>query len=194
MKIISALHVDNDFVNLNAALLDLDDKVINHIFQLSLKAKEGQTLSEFFNIPVLGTSDLFDEDDGVYFDMDKLTSAQKKLNVFKEGAPEDTRSDVVELHVDKHDFYFEGIFKGTNTHWETRSIPLTFLTPNIVPTPAPKKKPDLNMTPVQMNAIHEKIAQGINHGLNAREIEATFNRHVTKAQLIQCIVELIQRN
>ena len=195
MKIISALHVDNDFVNLNAALLDLDDKVINHIFQLSLKAKEGQTLSEFFNIPVLGTSDLFDEDDGVYFDMDKLTSAQKKLNVFKEGAPEDTRSDVVELHVDKHDFYFEGVFKHTDIHWETRIIPISLL-PKVSNKyrPQVKKKPDLNMTPVQMNAIHEKIAQGINHGLNAREIEATFNRHVTKAQLIQCIVELIQRN
>ena len=50
------------------------------------------------------------------------------------------------------------------------------------------------MTVEQMNAIHEKIAQGANHGLNAHEIEATFNRHVTKAQLIRCIVELIQRN
>ena len=62
MKILSGLHIGNDFVNLNAALLDLDDKVIHHIFELSLKAKDGQTISEFYNIPVLGNSELFDED------------------------------------------------------------------------------------------------------------------------------------
>jgi hypothetical protein len=197
MKIISALHIGNDFVGLNAALLDLDDKLIEHIFALSLKAKEGQTISEFFNIPTLGNSELFDEDDSGYFDTDKLTQALKDLNVFKEGAPEDTRSDVVELHVGKTDFYFEGVFKHTDTHWETRLIPLTFLISNINLATKKKpnmRKPDLNMTVEQMNAIHEKIAQGANHGLNAHEIEATFNRHVTKAQLIRCIVELIQRN
>ena len=104
---------------------------------------------------------------------------------------------MVELHVDKTDFYFEGVFKHTDTHWETRLIPLTFLIPNINLATKKKhnlKKPDLDMTVKQMNFIHEKIAQGANHGLNAHEIEATFNRHVTKAQFIHCIVELIQRN
>jgi hypothetical protein len=49
------------------------------------------------------------------------------------------------------------------------------------------------MTTAEMNAIHEKIAQGIAHGLNAREIDRTFQRHVTKAQLIRCMIELIER-
>ena len=107
-----------------------------------MKAKEGQTISEFFNIPTLGNSELFDEDDSGYFDTDKLTQALKdSFNVFKEGAPEDTRSDVVELHVGKTDFYFEGVFKHTDTHWETRLIPLTFLISNI--NLATKKKPNM---------------------------------------------------
>jgi hypothetical protein len=49
------------------------------------------------------------------------------------------------------------------------------------------------MTADQMNAIHEKIAAGINHGLNANEIVDTFQRHITKAQLVRVIWELIDR-
>jgi hypothetical protein len=194
MKIISALHIGNDFVNLNAALIDLDVVVIKHIFKIAKKAKEGQTVSEFYNIPVLGTSELFDTDDSGYFDMDKLTASQKELEVFKECKEDDVRSEVVELHVGTRDFYFEGVFKHTDTHWETRMIPLSILPQNLDVKPAPKKKPDLNMTAERMNAIQEKIAKGMNSGLNAREIEDTFQGHVTKAELIRCIMETIRVN
>jgi hypothetical protein len=127
-------------------------------------------------------------------DLAKLTEEESQQAVF--GALPEGRSELVMLHVDGTDFWWEGVFKHTDVHWETRMIPLSFLPQ---PTAAAKKVqsgslPDLNMTAEQMNAIHEKIAAGMNHGLNAREIERTFNQHITKAQLVRIIMELIERN
>ena len=92
------------------------------------------------------------------------------------------------------DFWWEGYFKHTSVSWETSQIPLSFLPQSLNVKPTPKKKSDLNMTAEQMNAIHNKIASGMNHGLNAREIVDTLNKDTTKAQLVRCIWELIERS
>jgi hypothetical protein len=197
MDILVGIHCGSDFNEVNAAKVSLDETLINRIHILSRRAGTG-TISEFCNVPELGMSDL-DLENSPPMDMSKITEISSKA-MFE--AKEDVRTEIVELHVDKTDFWWEGVYKHTDIHWETRMIPLS-----ILPKPTAKKVesgshdqlirlasiPDLNMTVEQMNAIHEKIAQGMNHGLNAREIDRTFNRHVTKAQLIRCIMELIER-
>ena len=138
--------------------------------------------------------------DGHYWDIDKpaetnpLPAGVDQQKVF--ASLEDVRIDVSQLNVDEHDFWWEGYFKHTDIRWTTNLIPLDFLPQKLRPQSGKSQtaKPDLEMTAEQMNAIHEKIAAGIAAGLNAREIEATFQRHVTKAQLIRCMMELLERN
>jgi hypothetical protein len=210
MNILVGIHIGSDWNDggFNCARLRLDEKAIRHIFKFAGKAKQGQTITEFDYTPELGTTKLNLESDqgGQYRDMAKLSVEespevpQPNPSVFviptddKGDAP---RIDVSELHVDSTDFWFEGRFKHTDVVWETRMIPLSFLPQEFRPAARQVqsgKLPDLNMTAEEMNAIHEKIAQGISHGLNAREIETTFNRHITKAQLIRCMIELIERS
>jgi hypothetical protein len=193
MNILVEVQVYNEYGNsdVSAAKIELSDAAIKRIFQLAKNTPQHGTTQIFDYTPELGTADLGIE---FYLDMDKLSKKDLQQVIFKK-AGEDVRLDAVQLNVDKTSFWWEGYFKHTNIKWETRIMPLDFL-------PQPAKKPvkattpaaDLNMTAEQMNAIHEKIARGISHGLNAREIEATFNRHVTKAQLIRCMIELIERS
>ena len=196
MNILVEVHVNNDFDDsgITCAKISLDDKAIKHIFQLAKKAGKDHTLQEFNYTPDFGKSDLdFQQMVGHYWDIEKLEEsfdANDKVFI----PLEDVRIDIPQLNVDHHDFWWEGCFKNTDVRWSTRMIPLSSL-PQELRSGSPKAaQPDLNMTAEQMNAIHEKIASGISHGLNAREIEATFNKKVTKAQLVRCMMELIERN
>jgi hypothetical protein len=207
MNILVGIHIGSDWNDggFNCARLSLDDKAIKHIFRLARQAKNGQTVTEFDYTPELGTTELDLESDrknGQYRDISQYDSLRLiQDNTFKAPADDSNdapRIDVCQLHVDKDDFWWEGRFKHTDVVWETRMIPLSFLPQELRPAPRPVQsgstpKADLNMTTEEMNAIHERIAQGISNGLNAREIEATFQRHVTKAQLIRCMIELIER-
>jgi hypothetical protein len=203
MDILVGIHIAGDFIGgeYTCAKISLNDTDIKHIFQLSRKSKNHQTISEYghYGSCELGDSDLdLEQPDRFYLDIAQLSDEESQQVVFatvEDGA----KADVVQLCVDEEDFWFEGQFKHTDVRWETRMIPLSFLPQQLRPAArqvqsgsAPKA--DLNMTAEQMNAIHEKIARGVSHGLNAREIEATFQRHVTKAQLIRCMIELIERS
>jgi hypothetical protein len=195
MDILVGVHVQTDWnPGINAAKISLDDAAIEHILRAAkASARDGLKRSTYDSTPELGTSDL-DLEVFPYRDIAKLTDEDTQQLVFTE-LPEEGRSEIVELHMDGTDFWWEGVFKFTDVHWNTRMIPLSFL-----PKPAKIESglnvslPDLNMTAEEMNAIHEKIAQGMNSGLNAREIDRTFNRHVTKAQLIRLLMEHIERN
>ena len=208
MNILVDVHINNDFDDsgITCAQISLDDKVIKRIFRLAKKAGKHQTIQEFdFYTPTLGATEIdFSAFKGqhYYLDMEKfpaLIQAEKypplkDTEIFE---PKDARIDACHLNVDKYEFWWEGVFKHSDIRWCTQLIPLSFL-----PKPAQSgttqtegpAKPDLEMTAEQMNTIHEKIASGMSHGLNAREIEATFNRHVTKAQLVRCMMELLEMN
>ena len=197
-KILVRVHIPGDAdYNVNAAQIELSDKDIKRIFQLSKKAGFRDTVNTYDYSPELGWTELNLEDNDLnkgttlsYRNIDKLPKKEsKEPRVFVYET--DARKDCVQLYVNDTDFWWEGHFKHTNNTWSTSPIPLTFL-PKIV-TSSQNQKSDLNMTPEQMNAIHEKIASGINHGLNAREIVTTFNRHITKAQLVRVIWELMER-
>ena len=197
MDILVEIHIGSDWDGggFNCARLSLGDKAIKNILKLAKRARNGQTIQEFDYTPELGITDL-DIENRHYLDIAKLSEEDPQQAVFMApdaNSSDAPRVDVVQLNVDSTSFWFEGRFKHTDLHWETRMIPLEFL-----PQPAKQSgkatAADLDMTAEEMNAIHEKIAKGIAHGLNAREIEATFNRHVTKAQLVRCMIELIERS
>jgi hypothetical protein len=199
MKLLVKVRIANDYDDdVNAALIELNDAAIRSIFKLSRKAGKHSTISNYDYSPELGNTDLNLEDNDLnegttlaYRNLDKLLLKELKLEAFKINP--DARKDGVSINVNDIDFWWEGYFKHTSIKWETSMIPLSFLPQKLNVKSTPKKKSDLNMTADQMNAIHEKIAAGINHGLNANEIVDTFNRHITKAQLVRVIWELIDR-
>jgi hypothetical protein len=206
MDILVGIYIGSDWNDggFNCARLSLDDKAIKHIFRLARQACKGQTatnlgsqtITEFDYTPELGTTELDLENDIKSCQYRDITGLSDVFKAPADDSNDAPRIDVCQIHVDKDDFWFEGRFKHTDVVWETRMIPLSFLPQDL--RPAPRKiqsgnLPDLEMTAEQMNAVHEKIAQGIARGLNAREIEATFQRHVTKAQLVRCMIELIER-
>ena len=197
MELLVKVHVGGDYnSHITAALVSLGDAAIRHILRAARDCRDGLNRSTFDNTPDLGTSDLDLENDTVK-NLATLTEEESQQAVF--GKDDEGRSEIVELHIDKTDFWWEGVFKHTNVHWETAMIPVSVLPQLAEPKPMAKKVesgslPDLNMTAEEMNAIHKKIAQGMNHGLNAREIDRTFQRHVTKAQLIKLLMEHIERN
>jgi hypothetical protein len=199
MNILVRVLVASDYdAGVNAAKIELNDAAIKHILQLSKKAGKNNTISEFDYSPELGTTDIDLEDNDLdngstlsYRDIDKLSDEESQQAVF--GLSEDARKDCVSLNVNDTDFWWDGYLKHSEIKWDTSLIPLSFLPQELNVKPTPKKKSDLNMTTEQINAIHEKIARGINHGLNAREIVDTFQRHITKAQLVRVIWELIER-
>jgi len=216
MDILVGVHIAGDWdPGINAAKISLDDASIKRILKLSRRVRTGEILTAFDSTPELGTSDLnLDCDNGSqYRDIAKLSDEETQQAVF-EARVNEGRSEIVTLYVDGTDFWWGGVFKHTNVPWETRMIPLSFLPvtkaqikalQNASPFEADRtgylsgmlqsgSLPDLNMTAEEMNAIHEKIAQGMSHGLNAREIDRTFQRHVTKAQLIRLLMEHIERN
>ena len=214
MDILVGVHIAGDWdPGINAAKISLDDASIKRILKLSRRVRTGEILTAFDSTPELGTSDLDLENESQYKDIAKLSDEESQQAVF--GAlVNEGRSEIVTLYVDGTDFWWGGVFKHTNVPWETRMIPLSFLPvtkaqikalQNASPFEADRtgylsgmlqsgNLPDLNMTAEEMNAIHEKIARGISHGLNAREIDRTFQRHVTKAQLIRLLMEHIERN
>ena len=206
MNILVQVHINNDWDDsgVQCAKISLDEAGIKRIFRLAQKAGEQHTIQEFDYTPDFGTSELdLDNMDGHYWDIDKLA----ETNPLPEGVDqqkvfaslEDVRIDVSQLNVDHHDFWWEGCFKHTDVRWTTNLIPLDFLPQEFrqsgsKATTPPAQSADLNMTAEQMNAIHEKIAAGMAHGLNAREIVATFNKKVTLAQLVRVIMEHIERD
>jgi hypothetical protein len=194
MNLLTGVHIQGDYnPGINAARICLEDERIKGILKISKQARQGQIITAFDSTPDLGTSELDLEDQQV-LDFDKLGKEDVGgpcQTVFKD-CPNEGRSEIVQLNVDKTSFWWEGVFKHTDVRWETRLIPISLLPQQA--TPAPKKKSDQTMTTEQMNALHEKIASGINHGLNAIEIVDTFQRRVTKAQLVRVIMELMERN
>lgn len=198
MDILVEVHINNDFDSsgITCAKISLDDMAIKHIFRLARKAGNSQTIQEFDYTPELGKSDInFEQMEGTYWDIEKLKKSNPNYELEIFTPVEDVRMDCVQLNVDNDDFWWEGCFKNTDVHWTTRMIPLDFLPQELKPQSGKSQtaKPDLEMTTAELNAIHEKIAAGIAAGLNAREIDATFQRHVTKAQLVRVIMELIYR-
>jgi hypothetical protein len=203
MKILVGVHVASDYdAGVNAAQIELNDTAIKHILKLSKKAGKNNTISEYDYSPELGNTELNLEDNDLdkgytlaYRDLDRLPSGEvkgaknkrPKVFVFES----DARKDCVALNVNDTEFWWDGYFKHTEVKWATSAIPLIFLPNKLIP--APKNKSDQSMTTEQMNALHEKIAAGMNQGLNALEIMDTFNRHITKAQLVRVIMELIER-
>ena len=192
------VRVHNDGLNVNAAKVELNDKDVLNIFQLSRIAGKNNTISDLWDYsPELGTTEINLEEYTLnkgytlpYRNLNKLPKSESKLIAF---TPEkDARIDCPQLYVNDTDFWWEGYFKHTNIKWDTSMIPLTFLKEKLNRKPK-KQKSDLFQTPEQMNAIHKKIAAGMNHGLNAQEIVDTFNRHITKAQLVRVIMEHIDR-
>jgi hypothetical protein len=204
MDILVGIHIASDWNDgkFNCARISLDDKAIKHIFKLARLANKGRSITEFDYTPELGTTELNLESDhgGQYRDISDMTKVSRKVYQRTFTAPADDsndapRIDVCQLHVDSTDFWFEGRFKHTDVIWETRMIPLSFLPQQLRPAARQVQSgKDLNMTTQEMKAIHEKIAQGIARGLNAHEIDRTFQRHVTKVQLIRCMIELIERS
>jgi hypothetical protein len=199
MDILVGIHIGSDWNDggFNCAKLSLDDKAIKHIFRLARQAKKGQTITQFDYTPELGTTELDLERDFQYRDLAKLSEAESQQTVFTAPADDSSdapRIDVSELHVDNDDFRFEGRFKGTDVVWETRMIPLSFLPQELRPAARQVqsgRKEYKPMIPAETNALTERIAQGIAHGLNAREIVSSFNRHVTLEQLVLCIHDLL---
>jgi hypothetical protein len=196
MELLVKVHVGGDYnSHITAAMVSPGDDAIRHIQRASRDCRDGLNRSTFDNTPDLGTSDLDLENDTVK-NLATLTEEELQQTVF--GKDEEVRTEIVELHIDKTDFWWEGVFKHTNVHWETALIPVSLLPQLAEPKPMARIEsgslPDLNMTAEEMNAIHKKIAQGMNHGLNAREIDRTFQWHVTKAQLIKLLMEHIERN
>lgn len=192
MDLLVGVHIQGDYnPGITAAKISLDESRIKDILKMARRARRpGEVLSAYDSTPDLGTSDLDLEDQQVR-DIARLTEEESQQAVFG-AAVNEGRSELVMLYIDGTDFWWEGVFKHTDVRWETRMIPLSLL-----PQPAKIQSgslPDLEMTAEEMNAIHEKIARGIASGLNAREIDRTFNRHVTKAQLIRCMIELIERD
>jgi hypothetical protein len=193
MNILVEIYIGSEWndAGVNCAKVSLRDSDIKRIFQLSKKAGKFQTIQEYDCSPELGTTeiDCLGEVGSHYLDMASL-KGDPENGIFTH---KDSRIDCVQLHVDRTSFWWEGCFKHTDVRWSTRIIPLTFLPKGKKRAKATTAKP-APMTTEQMNAIHEKIARGYSHGLNASEIEKTFQRHVTKAQLIRCIIELIERS
>ena len=197
MDLLVKVQVDGDYnSHITAAKISLDDAAIRHIQRAARDCRDGLNRSTFDSTPELGTSDLDMENDPIK-NLATLTEEESIQAVFGQDA--EVRTEVVELHIDKTDFWWEGVFKHTNVHWETKQIPVSLLPQITEPKPVARKiqsgdLPETLMTAEEMNAIHEKIARGVSHGLNALEIERTFQRHVTKAQLIRCMIELIERS
>lgn len=196
MNLLVGIHIGSDWndARINAAQINLDDKHIKHILKLAKRVKEGQTVVEYDYSPELGTSQVDLQNESPYRNIADLSAMMGDDEVFtskqSDNNKDPIRTDCVQIHVDGTDFWWEGMFKHTDVHWETRMIPLSFLPQDFKPTS--KTKADLNMSSQKINDIKVKIAAGMSQGLNAREINNTFQRHVTRAQLIRVIWDLIE--
>lgn len=189
MNILVQVHIMDDFSDeVNAASISLDDKAIKHIFKLSRKAGRDR-ISEWNYTPEFGC--LIDtKDDGcedkIFEKYPYLSLTESKMaKLFR--VVDDFRSHVVELNVDKSDFWWSGNIKHTNIQWETRMIPLSFISVGLKePAPA-KPKADLNISLEDRIKILEKITTGVSSGLNDREIAEVSLKGVSKAQLVACL-------
>jgi hypothetical protein len=198
MNLLAGIHIGSDWndAEINAVQINLDDKAIKHILKLAKRVKEGQTVVEYDYSPELGTSKVDLQNENPYRNIADLSAMMGDNEVFtskqSDNNKDPIRTECVQLHIDSTDFWWEGMFKHTDISWETRMIPLSFLPQDL--KPASKPKADLNMTSQKINDIKVKIAAGMSQGLNVREIDDTFQRHVTRAQLIRVIWDLIENN
>ena len=207
MNILVGIHINGDYTpdsELNCVNIILDDAAIKDIFKISNKAVKAKgTISQFDYRPKLGKTfvDAIAHETEPYIDVDKtdLSDMMGDNEIFFE-LPQ-VRSDVIQLHVNDTDFWWEGMFKHTYVHWETRMIPLAFLPQELRPPARHQSgksqtaltRPEVELTAAGIDALLEKISRGIAQGLNSREIDDQFNRHVTKAQLIRCITHLLEK-
>jgi hypothetical protein len=198
MNLLAGIHIGSDWndAGINAVQINLDDNAIKHILKLAKRVKEGQTVVEYDYSPELGTSQVDLQNECPYCNIADLSSMMGDNEVFtskqSDNNKDPIRTECVQIHIDSTDFWWEGMFKHTDISWETRMIPLSFLPQDL--KPASKPKADLNMTSQKINDIKVKIAAGMSQGLNVREIDDTFQRHVTRAQLIRVIWDLIENN
>lgn len=192
MNILVQVYIMDEWCDdVNMASISLDDAAIKHIRQLSKKAKRTR-ISEWDSTPELGN---FIDSDGCPCPEDEFFAEIPYLSQTPEEIPkvfkvnEDFRTDVCELHVDGEDFWYSGHIKHTDTVWETKMIPVSFL-PQTEPKIKPAKpKADLNLSLEDRVTILEKIAAGVNSGLNDREIAEVSLKGVSKAHLVACIRE-----
>jgi hypothetical protein len=191
MDILVAVHVGEGCSGngVNCALISLCDDSIK---QLHKMAKRAGSQSSNDYPPELGKTELELEE---FREMTELKSSLSAMVGSNEifTALHDVRVECVQVHVDSTHFWWEGVFKHTDVHWETRMIPLSILPAIQSGKPARQPQVSDSITETQINSVLEKVAQGMAHGLNSKEIEATFNRHITKAHLVQCISYLIQK-
>jgi len=193
LNLLVGVHIGGDYnPGIDAAQISLDNDSIKHILQLSRQTKPGQLITEFNSIPELGTSDLDTENEPIR-NLDEISEIDAHQGVFGSLMGEEGRSEIMTLVVDKTHFWWEGVFKHTDVHWETKQIPLNILPKVLRPTKQSGSTTPKELTPEQRSAIREKIAAGRNAGLTALEIDRTFQRHVTKAHYVEIILELIER-
>jgi len=126
MELLVGVHVQGDWnPGIDAAQISLYDKLIQNIQELAKRARPGEIISAFESSPNLGTSDLDLENQQVIV-LEELSEEESQQAVFGE-LMDEGRSEICELHVDKTDFWWSGVFKHTDVHWETRIIPLSIL-------------------------------------------------------------------
>jgi len=123
MDILVRTHIMDDYADeINTSLISLDEKEIEHIFELSNKTDGDNRISEYNYTPIYGNI----EDPETFFkDRPYVSVTKDELKVFQEN--EDFYADCALLHVDKKDFWWTGLIKHTQISWENRMIPLEIL-------------------------------------------------------------------
>jgi hypothetical protein len=186
IEILVAIHASDSPAT--CALIFLEDKEIRNIIRMSKRADKHGHASTFDYSPALGNTEV-DLSDVPYRNVTDLSSMMGDNEIFTEDPS--IRKDAVELHVSQTEFWWSGYFKHTDIQWETNLIPLSLL-----PQRAARQSGRKEYSPLpqeKSNEIIEKIARGCAHGLNAREITQSFQRHVTLEQLVQCVIDSLQK-
>lgn len=193
MDILVAVHIGSYWdADVNCALISLCDDGIKQLLKMAKKAGAQSTIVDYDYTPELGKTELKLEEFREMTELKASLSAMVGSNEIFTELP-DVRVECVQIHVDNKHFWWEGLFKHTDIHWETKQIPLSILPAIQSGKTARQPQVSDSITETQINSVLEKVAQGMAHGLNSKEIKASFNRHVTKVHLVQCISYLIQR-
>lgn len=122
MKLTLDVHVhDEYFDGPEKAIVEIDRKYVAHILELSKVVKNLKVycIEEFDYSPE-------------YFDVDYDNEEKLIPN-------EDFRAEAVLLHITETNFYWGGLVKHTNIHWETGSAPIKLLQEAMRVWKTPKK-------------------------------------------------------
>jgi hypothetical protein len=175
MNLLVGIHIGSDWnaAGINAAQINLDDNAIKHIFKLAKIVKKGQAISEYDYSPELGTSHVNLQNESPYRNMADISAMMGDIEVFTSKQSDDLkdpiRTDCVQLTVDSTDFWWEGQFKHTDIHWETRMIPLSFLPKNLKPVSKLKDENKDEVTKRKTKIIQE-IVTNLNQ-MTLREVD-----------------------